>query len=41
MNLVKVAQQNGLNSWKALTLSQELYQYIILCQKNCLKGKCN
>ncbi len=39
--LVKIVQQNGINSERALVLSQELDQYIILCQRCCSKGKCN
>ncbi|RVT60838.1 Spo0E family sporulation regulatory protein-aspartic acid phosphatase [Niallia taxi] len=30
-----------MNSKEALTLSQELDQYIIFCQRCCPKGKCN
>ena len=40
-SLVKVVQQYGVNSKEALTLSQELDQDIILCQRCCPKGKCN
>lgn len=39
--LIKVGQQNGLNSLEVLTLSQELDEYITICQRCCPKGECN
>lgn len=39
--LIKVGQQYGLNSKEALTMSQELDEYITICQRCCPKGACN
>lgn len=41
INLGKVVQEYGINSKETLTLSQELDQYIILCQRCCPKAECN
>jgi hypothetical protein len=39
--LIIVGQKYGLNSKEALTMSQELDEYINLCQRSCPKGICN
>ncbi len=37
--LIQVGQQDGLNSMKAISLSQELDEYIVKCQKSCSTEK--
>ncbi len=35
--LIKIGQQYGLNSREAITISQELNQYLAICQRCCPK----
>jgi hypothetical protein len=35
--LIDIGLQNGLNSREAITISQELDQYLLICQKCCPK----